>query len=280
VTPGPQGTIASAVTLDGIGLHTGRAARMTLRPAPADAGITFQRTDRAGRAIPAALGSVTGTAGCVALGGADGVATVEHLLSAAVSLGADNLAVDVDGPELPGFDGSALPFVRALHQAGACVLDAPRHALMVREPVSVEDGDAWAVALPARQFSAAYVVTLGAGLGDQAATYDEGRLAYEETIAPARTWGYQRDAEALRARGMALGATLDNTLVIGDDGFLNPPRFPNEAARHKLLDLVGDLALLGRPICGRVVVVRGGHRLHVALARALARLAGLGEQGV
>ena len=116
-------------------------------------------------------------------------------------------------------------------------------------------------------------------LGDQAATYDEGRAAYEETIAPARTWGYERDAAALRARGMALGATLENTLVIGDGGFLNPPRFPNEAARHKLLDLLGDLALLGRPIRGRVVVVRGGHRLHVALARALAPLAGFGEQG-
>jgi len=279
VIPGRQGTIASAVTLEGIGLHTGRAVRATLRPAPDGAGIAFRRTDRAGPPIPAALDSVTGTAGCVTLGGADGVSTVEHLLSAAVALGVDNLAVDIDGSELPGLDGSALPIVRALHRAGVRELAAPRRPLVVREPVWVADGDACAVALPAPQFSAAYVVTLGAGLGDQAATYDGGPAAYEEAIAPARTWGYERDAEALRARGLALGASLENTLVIGEGGFLNPPRFLNEPARHKLLDLVGDLALLGRPIRGRVVVVRGGHRLHVALARALAPLAGFGEQG-
>ena len=280
MTPGGQGTIASAVTLDGVGLHTGRAVRATLRPATENAGIAFRRTDRPGPAIPATLGSVSGTTGCLALGGPDGLSTVEHLLSAAASLGVDNLTVDVDGPEFPGLDGSALPIVRALRRAGARTLAAPRRSLEVREPVWVHDGDAWAAALPAPALQAVYVVTLSPpALGDQAATYDARHATYEETIAPARTWGYARDASALRAKGMALGASYDNTLVIGDGGFLNTPRFPNEAARHKLLDLLGDLALLRHPICGRVVVVRGGHRLHVALARALAPLVPSGEQG-
>jgi len=272
VEDGWQRTIAAPVTLSGVGLHTGCTVAVTVRPAPEDAGIVFRRTDRSGPAVPAALASVTGTTGSVTLGGTGGVGTVEHLLSAAWALGLDNLAVDVAGPELPAMDGSALPIARALRLAGARVLDAPRRTLAVREAVWVHDGDAWAVALPAPHFAAAYVVTLAPpGPGDQAATYDAARDAYEETIAPARTWGYERDAAALRARGMARGASLENTLVVGGAGFLNAPRFENEAARHKLVDLLGDLALLGRDVRGRVVVVRGGHGLHVALARALAR---------
>lgn len=243
---------------------------MTVRPASADAGIVFGRTDRSGPPVRAALDAVTDTQGCVALGDAAGVRTVEHLLSAAWALGVDNLAVEVDGPELPGLDGSALPIVRALRAAGVRALPSPRTVIAVRAPVWVRDGDAWAVALPAPRFSATYVVTLAPpGPGDQAATYDPLRDAYEETIAPARTWGYEKDAAALRERGMARGASLDNTLVIGGSGFLNAPRFVNEAARHKLLDLLGDLALLGGDVCGAVIAVRGGHRLHVALARAI-----------
>jgi len=258
------------MTLSGVGLHTGRVVRMTVWPAPADTGIVFRRTDVPGLPVRAALDAVAGTAGCVALGDGAGVRTVEHLLSAAWALGVDNCTVEVEGPELPGLDGSAAPFARALRGAGVQALGAPRRTLMVRTPVWVRDGDAWAVALPAARFSAAYVVTLAPpGPGDQAATYDPLRDVYEETIAPARTWGYERDAAAMHERGMALGATLDNTLVVGGTGFLNAPRFANEAPRHKLLDLLGDLALLGCDIGATVVVVRGGHRLHVALARAI-----------
>jgi UDP-3-O-[3-hydroxymyristoyl] N-acetylglucosamine deacetylase len=203
--------------------------------------------------------------------GASGVRTVEHLMSAAWALGVDNLDVEIDGPELPGLDGSALPIVRALRAAGVRALPVPRRTLTVAAPVWVRDGDAWAIALPAPRLEATYVVTLAPpGPGDQAATYDASRDDYEETIAPARTWGYEAEAAAMRARGMALGASLDNTLVVGGDGFLNIPRFANEAARHKLLDLLGDLALLGCDLHAAVIVVRGGHQLHVALARAIA----------
>ena len=265
-----QGTIGEAVRLEGIGLHTGRRQRITLHPAPQDTGILFRRTDRGAPSVRATLDAVSGTTGRVCLGGEDGVQTVEHLLSAAWAVGVDNLDVELDGSEIPGMDGSALPFVRALHGAGVRSQDSPRPVLQVREPVWVGNGRSAAVALPAPRFGAACVVTLDAPSSeDQAATYDPTADRYEEVIAPARTWGYERDADTLHRQGMALGASLENTLVIGGAGYLNPPRFPNEPARHKLLDLLGDLAMLGRDIQGHIIAVRAGHSLHVALARAL-----------
>jgi UDP-3-O-[3-hydroxymyristoyl] N-acetylglucosamine deacetylase len=244
---------------------------MTLSPGPPGGGIVFHRMDRAGARIPARLDAVTDTASCVTLGGDGGVRTVEHLLSAARALGVDNLLVELDGPEVPGMDGSALPFVLALRDAGLRAQNAARPRVRVERPVSVGDGEGgWAVALPAAHLSLACVVTLQAPAGgDQAATFDPETGDYEETIAPARTWGYERDAASLRARGLALGASLENTLAIGGSGFLNPPRFANEPARHKVLDLLGDLALLGGDLAAAVIAVRAGHTLHVALARAL-----------
>ena len=269
-----QRTTASPVTLRGIGLHSGRLEEMTLRPAPPGTGIVFRRAGHPAP-IPASLAAVTDTTACVTLGGEDGVRTVEHLLSAAWALGVDNLEVEAGGGELPGMDGSALPFVRALQEAGIHPQPAPRRVLHVRTPTWVRAEEGWAVALPGPHFGAACLVSLDPpGPGDQAAMYDSGRDQYEETIAPARTWGYEKDAQALYERGLALGASLENTLVIGGAGFLNPPRFSNEAARHKVLDLMGDLALLGRELHGFVIAVRAGHRLHVALAQALSAQGG------
>lgn len=265
-----QGTIAETVRLSGIGLHTGRFVEMVLHPAPTGTGIRFARAP--GRASPlrAGLDVVTGTAGRVCLGGEEGVQTVEHLLSAAWATGVDNMEVELSAGEVPGMDGSALPIVRAIREAGVQPQDAIRPVLQIRAPVWAGDGRAWAVALPASRFGVACVVTLEAPrMEDQAATYDPAQDRYEEVIAPARTWGYEREAEALRSRGLALGASLENTLVIGGSGYLNTPRFPNEAARHKVLDLLGDLALLGRDIQGFIIAVRAGHASHVALARAL-----------
>jgi UDP-3-O-[3-hydroxymyristoyl] N-acetylglucosamine deacetylase len=256
--------------LRGTGLHTGRLVEMTLRPAPEGTGIVFRRSGRRSAAVPASLQAVTGTAYCVTLGGRDGAQTVEHFLSAAWALGVDNLDVELSDVEVPGMDGSALPFVRAMRDVGLRPQAALRPMLRVQEPALVSGGAGWAAALPASRFAAKSIVTLDPpGCGDQAATYEPSGDAYEESIAPARTWGYERDAELLRAQGLALGASLENTLVIGGAGFLNAPRFPNEPARHKLLDLLGDLALLGRAIQGVVIAVRSGHSLHIALARAL-----------
>ena len=243
---------------------------MVLRPAPLDSGILFRRITGPGTAIRASLAAVTGTAGRVTLGGSDGVQTVEHLLSAAWASGVSNMEVELDGCEVPGVDGSALPIFRALQEAGPRPQEGYRPLLRPREPVWVGEGDSWAVALPAPRFAVTCMVTLGAPrLEDMVAMYDPARERYEEVIAPARTWGYERDAERLRRQGMALGASLQNTLVIGEHGFLNRPRFPNEPARHKVLDVLGDLALAGCDIQAYVITVRAGHRLHVALAKAL-----------
>jgi UDP-3-O-acyl N-acetylglucosamine deacetylase len=265
-----QGTIAATVRLGGIGLHSGRFHEAVLRPAPADTGIVFRPVSPRGAVVRATLDAVTATAGRVVLGGEDGVATVEHLLSAAWAAGVDNLDVEVSGNELPGMDGSALPFFQALQRAGRERLDTPKPLLRVREPVWVGEGRSWAVALPAPRFGVACVVTLDAPrMEELGATFDPAQDRYEEVIAPARTWGYERDAEALRRRGLALGASLENTLVIGGAGYLNVPRFPNEAARHKILDLLGDLALLGQEIQAYVIAVCATHTIHVALAKAL-----------
>lgn len=256
--------------LEGIGLHTGRPQRMTLRPAPPGTGILFRRPDERRPPIRATLDQVSGTTGRISLGGEGGVETVEHLLSAAWAVGVDNLVVELDGSEVPGMDGSALPIVQALREAGVRAQEAARPVLEVRAPCWVGNGRAWAVALPAPRFGVTCVVTLQVpSKEDQAATYDPASDRYEEVIAPARTWGYERDGDALHRQGLALGASADNTLVIGDGGVLGPLRFPNEPARHKILDLLGDLALLGGDIHGYIIAVCAGHSLHVALARAL-----------
>ena len=265
-----QGTIGSPVQVRGIGLHSGRPEQMVLRPGPLDSGILFRRKARPETAIRARLAAVTGTAGRVTLGGSGGVQTVEHLLSAAWASGVSNMEVELDGGEVPGMDGSALPIFHALQEAGPRPQEGFRPVLRLHEPIWVGEGDAWAVALPAPRFAVACMVTLETpGLEDLAATFDPARDRYEEVIAPARTWGYERDAERLRRQGVALGASLRNTLVIGGRGFLNRPRFPNEPARHKVLDVLGDLALTGCDIQAYVITVRAGHRLHVALAKAL-----------
>ncbi len=265
-----QGTIADTIRLGGIGLHTGRFQEMILRPAPPNTGILFRQAARGGPVIRASLDAVTETAARVCLGGETGVQTVEHLLSAAWAAGIDNLDVELDGSEVPGMDGSSLPIVRALREAGVRRQEAPRPVLRVCAPAWAGGGRSWIVALPAPRFGVACVVSLDAPRSEeQAATYDPAQDQYEEVIAPARTWGYERDADELRRRGLAQGASLENTLVIGGSGYLNAPRFANEAARHKVLDLLGDLALLGRDIEGYVIAVRAGHTLHLALARAL-----------
>ena len=273
--PPHQGTIAGEVRLSGIGLHSGRLQKIVLRPAPAGTGIVFRRASADGAAVPATLDAVTETTGRVVLGGDGGVQTVEHLLSAAWAAGVDNLDVEVTGNELPGMDGSALPFYHALQRAGVRRLDAERPRLRVREPAWAGEGRSWAVALPSPRLGVACMVTLDRPRGETlAATFDPALDRYEEVIAPARTWGYERDAESLRRRGLALGASLENTLVIGGAGYLNAPRFANEAARHKILDLLGDLALLGREIEAHVIAVCASHSVHIALAKALRAQAG------
>lgn len=279
ITAGCQRTIAHPVTIKGAGLHSGAPAVARLLPTPVGTGIAFLRSDVAGATpIAARLEEVVATARSVVLGGPVRVATVEHLMSSAAGLGIDNLLVEVEGEELPCGDGSALIFVEALGAAGAVDQDAPRVPIVLDEPVWASEGGSMIAALPAGWFQVTYVVTANASsMARQMAEFSEDLDDYAASIAPARTWGMAAEIEALRAQGMARGVSLETVLAIGPDGFLNEPRFPNEMARHKILDAIGDLALLGRPVRAHIVAVRAGHGLHVALAREIARRFGGGR---
>lgn len=264
----PQRTIRRVVELHGIGVHSGRAVRIRLAGAPAGSGLLFVRADAGGVAISAGVAAVRSTRRGVTLGNGATVASVEHLLAAATGLGIDNLRVEVDGPELPALDGSAAGFVRAMEEGGIVEQEHPARVALLPE-VEVVQGAARAATRPGPEFYASYTVELPPPLGRQVAT--AGLEAFRTAIAPARTWGFADEAPALLAEGLARGAGLHNVLVIGPGGYVNPSRFPDEPARHKILDLVGDLSLLGVRLQGYVEVVQGGHGLHVTLAHEILR---------
>ncbi len=273
-----QRTVARSITLAGTGLHTGAPVRVRLDAAGPGSGVVFVRRDRPGsRPIRASLAAVWDFRRGVTLGGDDEatVATVEHLLSAAAGVGVDNLRVEVEGPELPALDGSAAGFVRAFEEAGRVEQPAPAREIHLGA-TEVGEGRGRAVTRPGEDFLVTYTVELPAPLGTQISS--AGLDAYRDGIAPARTWGFADEAAALEAAGLARGASLENVLVIGPEGYVNAPRFPDEPARHKILDLIGDLALLGARLRGHVEVTAGGHSLHLALAREIARRWGNGEQ--
>ncbi len=264
-----QRTIRETVTVAGVGLHSGKAATVACAPAPPDSGIVFVRRDlRGAPRIPAGLTTVRDVQRGVTLGQEVSVRTVEHLLAAAAGLGLANLRVEVEGEELPALDGSAAPYYEVLEKAGVEEQQALWQPLKLGRPIWVEANSAWVLGLPADQFRATYIVPLThAVLGTQVVTFDPQRQVFADQIAPARTWGFVEEHDALRAQGLALGASLANALGIGPEGYLIPPRFPDEPARHKVLDLMGDLALLGRPLHAHVIALGAGHALHIEFAR-------------
>lgn len=264
-----QATIARSIELSGRGLHSGTPSRIRCAPSPPNTGVVFVSSH--GAEIPAGLDAVVETRRGVTLGRGEAVVrTVEHFLAAALALGLANLRVDVDGEELPILDGSALPFVAALAGAGLTSQDAPWDALVPEASVWVTRGSASILLLPATTARISYVVPTGIdALGVQSVDLVDPVGVFNAEIAPARTWGLAAELERLHAEGLAFGASEENTLGLGADGYLWPPRFPDEPARHKVLDLLGDLALLGRPVRAHVVAVAAGHALHVSLARKI-----------
>jgi UDP-3-O-[3-hydroxymyristoyl] N-acetylglucosamine deacetylase len=244
---------------------------MTLRPAPAGHGIRFVRTDLDGAEIPATVSHVASIQYATVLScGQASVETVEHLLAALVSQGIDNVVVELSQPEVPIMDGSAAPFIYLIHEAGLRKLAAPRTLLRVLRPVSVEQGDKSIALYPSDRFKISYTISFDHPLlRQQSRTAEIGETLFAEEIAPARTFGFLKEVEMLRQRGLALGGSLDNAVVLGETGALNTLRFEDEFVRHKILDAVGDLALVGYPLIGHVVVHRGGHGLHTAVAARL-----------
>jgi UDP-3-O-[3-hydroxymyristoyl] N-acetylglucosamine deacetylase len=275
---GRQTTLCDQVALSGVGVHSGLPVTLTLHPADADAGITFIRTGLPGgreREIRADICAVTATEFATVLGDASGplISTAEHVLSALRALGVDNAAVEIDGPEAPILDGSAAPYVTAIDQVGLATLDAPRRYIRVLKPVRVTLGNAVGEIRPwSRGFRVEAEIAFDHPLiGRQAFEFDGRPDTFRREIARARTFGFMRDVAKLWSAGFALGASLENTLVITDLRVLNPEgtRFRDEFVRHKVLDAIGDLALAGAPLLGAYRSVRGGHKLNYAVLSAL-----------
>ncbi|MGH9369225.1 MAG: UDP-3-O-acyl-N-acetylglucosamine deacetylase [Thermoanaerobaculia bacterium] len=268
-----QTTLRTSVSIEGVGLHSGHPTRATFRPAPPDTSLVFLRLDRRRTAIPASLSSASTFDYATTLS-AHGVSigTVEHLLSAAAGEQLDNCLVEIDGPEVPILDGSALPFVQLFHAAGFERQNASVRPLAPEREVTVEDGDRSIRFTPdGEALTITYEIDFPHPfVGRQQLTWIARPEDYAARIAPARTFGFLREVEALRARGLARGGSLQNAVVLDDAGILSGPlRFRDEFVRHKVLDLLGDLALLGRPLRGRIHARKAGHALHIELARAL-----------
>jgi len=272
---GHQRTIQRAVTCEGIGIHTGAEVRMTLRPAPANSGVLFRRTDLEGNpSVPAAPQFIEDVHYATTLA-RDGVRvkTVEHLMAAFAGVGLDNVVVELTGGEVPAVDGSALPFVGLLRKAGLRRQLAPKVYLRVNQPLEVTaDGRSLKV-VPADHLRVVYTMRFDLPcLGEQTVGLDVNAESFAREIAPARTYAFLRDVGHLRAMGLAKGGSLDNALIIGDHGVINGPlRFSDELVRHKVLDLVGDLFLLGGPVVGHVVGRNAGHALNFELVSAVQR---------
>jgi UDP-3-O-[3-hydroxymyristoyl] N-acetylglucosamine deacetylase len=274
-----QRTIAEKTSCAGVGLHSGAPVELTLHPAAANSGIVFERSE-AGRVveIPARPDFVTSTFYATTLGrGSSSVATVEHLLAALYGLGIDNVRVEVQGPEIPVMDGSAASFVYLIRQAGIFEQEALRRVLRVREPLEVRDGGRRVRIEPARSLRISYAVDFEHPCIGRQAMRDIELVngSFESELARARTFGFLHEVQSLWRSGLARGGSLENTVVLDERGVMNPEglRYPDEFVRHKVLDLLGDLALLGTPIQGRIRVERGGHALHQRLVAELARRA-------
>ena len=265
-----QRTLRRPVSCSGIGLHSGNKVTLSLKPAPADFGIRFQRADLGGLEVPATVTHLGGIQLATGLTReAVSVETVEHLLAALTALGIDNVIVELNSPEVPIMDGSAAPFVYlVLNEAGVKKLTAPKKFLKVLRPISLSQGDKRIALYPSDHFKVTYSISFDHPLiRHQSRTMRITEDSFVEEIAPARTFGFLKEVEMLRQRGLALGGSLDNAIVLGETGVLNNAlRFEDEFVRHKILDAVGDLALVGYPVIGHLVAHRAGHALHTEFA--------------
>ncbi len=269
-----QKTIENEINCKSVGLHSGRKINMTIKPAGVDEGIVFYRSDLPGsdgiRAEPTNVSDTT-LATTLGTNGAR-VSTVEHLLSALFGVGIDNAIVETDSFEVPIMDGSSLPFVDFLKDAGIKSQGKSKRFVVIKEPVFVSDNGGRAAILPSPEFRITYNIDFSHPLiGKQSYDMIFSHDAYERSICSARTFGFLQEVEYLQARGLALGGSLNNAIVLNDEKVINKEglRFPDEFVKHKILDAIGDLSLLGMPIIGHFVASKSGHRLNNLLLRKL-----------
>jgi UDP-3-O-[3-hydroxymyristoyl] N-acetylglucosamine deacetylase len=269
-----QNTIARAVETEGVGLHTAVRGHLRLVPAPADTGIVFRRTDLENFEIEADgrwLARVSYATSLMKKGVL--LSTVEHVLAALYACGIDNVYIELDALEVPILDGSARPFVEMIAKAGIRRLRRRRRYLQLTRAVEINDGDRHIAAYPAENFRVRYMIDFPHPMiGREQVELDVDAETFSRELAPARTFGFLEDVSRLRSMDLIRGGTLDNAIVLTRDGLLSGElRFPDEFARHKALDLIGDLALVGRPLKASVVAHKGGHALHTALVTRLLR---------
>lgn len=268
-----QNTVQNEIIITGQGLHTGNVITMRIKPAPRDTGIVFIRTDRGNIIIKACVGSVVDTTFATTLA-SEGVkvGTVEHLLAAFSGLSIDNAYVEIDGPEVPILDGSALPFVKMLIDAGIAKQAKEVSCIRILEPIVVTDGHSQIAVTPYEGLRITYrLFYTHPAFGEQKLGIDITKTKFIKDLAPAKTFGFLRDVEMLRAKGLAKGGSLDNAIVLGEKEVLNGNklRFKDEFVRHKILDAVGDMALLGLPLYGHIMANKSGHTLHVKLLKKI-----------
>lgn len=277
-----QQTILNPIQHSGIALHTGHEVNIKCLPAEANTGIVFRRIDLPSKPeIKVNPWQVVSTRRCTSIGvdGSDspGVHTVEHMMAALWALQIDNLVIEIDGPETPVGDGSAYPFIELLEEVGVKELSTPRLVGVVEEPIWVRKGNAYMIVLPYQGFKISYTLDYDHPvLGTQFFEFDSIESSFIEEIARARTFGFKREVETLHKKGLALGGSLDNAVLIGEESTINSLRYSDEFVRHKVLDVIGDMTLNGF-IAGHIIAVRSGHSLHVKLARKINKKLGVGE---
>jgi UDP-3-O-[3-hydroxymyristoyl] N-acetylglucosamine deacetylase len=269
-----QQTVGNKAVFSGIGLHTGKTITLTLRPAEAGTGVVFHRVDLSPAvSIEAKAANVVSTRLSTTIGcSAGSVSTIEHLMAALYSCGIDNAHIDINGPEVPIMDGSAAPFMAGIAKAGTKGCGKARKFLVVKKPVSVIDGDKKISIIPSRHYKISFDMQFAhQAVKSQSKSMLFSQEAFANEYAGARTFGFLSEVEMMKANGLALGGSLDNAVVIGDDGVLNEEglRFPDEFVRHKILDSVGDLALTGYRLFGHVKATKSGHDLNHKLVTEL-----------
>ena len=264
-----QHTLRRQVSCVGIGLHSGNKVKLSLKPAGVDFGIRFRRTDMGHHEVPATVRHLAGIQLATGLARNEvSVETVEHLLAALVSMKVDNVLVGLSSPEVPIMDGSAAPFIYLVQEAGVKPLDAPRKFLKIVRPIAISRGDKRIALYPSDHFKVTYSISYDHPLlRHQSRTLQITEGSFIEEVAPARTFTFLKDVEMHRQNGLALGGSLENAIVLGETGVLNQAlRFEDEFVRHKILDAIGDLALVGYPVIGHLVAHRAGHALHTEFA--------------
>src|SRR5215471_16172527 len=272
-----QRTLRRQISCVGIGLHSGNKVNLTLKPAPVDFGIRFRRTDLGHHEVPATVHNLAGIQLATGLSRNEvSVETVEHLLAALVSVGIDNVIIELNSPEVPIMDGSAAPFIYLIHEAGVKRLQAPRKYLKIVRPIALSRGDKRIALYPSDHFKVTYSISYDHPLlRHQSRTLRMTEESFVDEIAPARTFTFLKDVEMMRQNGLALGGSLENAIVLGEAGILNNAlRFEDEFVRHKILDAIGDLALVGYPVIGHLVAHRAGHALHTAFAARILEQSG------